>query len=255
MKPFKVSSIVKEIIVKFSNQEVHLSQEIQAKIDAYWDELIASGKTYKRGEVFTVTRREATEAAINILVEKTDYAHYLYCQNIESLNENGVHIIHTAALVETSDNYIIFGEMGPQTSRAGIYQLCGGGIDNDDLRGAYFDFKHNITKELKDELNIDMADTSRVAYFDEAYLKEGGPTDKMTVVYKVLLNETKDTFLERYNTFAESLLKDGQNPEFGKIVALKKEKNELESFLSQDGIKLDEYMKPLFDQVIKELGR
>ncbi|OGI22239.1 MAG: hypothetical protein A2808_02525 [Candidatus Moranbacteria bacterium RIFCSPHIGHO2_01_FULL_55_24] len=254
MKPFKVSPVTKEIIVKFSNREVRLPQEIQAKIDAYWDELIANGKPYKRGEVFTVTHKEAADKAIDILVEKTDYAHYLYCQNVESLDENGVRIIHTAVLVETSDNYTIFGEMGPQTSRAGIHQLCGGGIDNDDLRGEYFDFKHNIEKELKEELDIDASDTSRVTYFDEAYLKEGGPTDKMTVVYEVLLNETKDEFLEKYDAFSKNLIESGENPEFGKIIALKKEKNELETFFLRDDIKLDEYMKPLFDQIIKELA-
>lgn len=253
MKSFRISPISKEIVVKFSNQGVYLPQEIQAKVDAYWDKLIASGKSYKRGEVFTVTHKEATDKVINILVEKTDYAHYLYCQNVESLNENGAHIIHTAALVETFDNYVVFGEMGLQTSRAGIYQLCGGGIDNDDLKGEYFDCKHNIVKELKEELDIDIVDASRVTYFGEAYLKEGGPTDKMTVIYKVVLNEAKDEFLERYNAFAEDLLSSDENPEFGKIIALKKERNELESFFSREDIKFDEYMKPLFDQIIKEL--
>lgn len=254
MKPFKVSPVDREIIVKFSDREVRIPQEIQAKIDGHWDGLIASGKTYRRGEVFTVTNKEVADTAIRILVEKTDYAHYLYCQNIESLGENGVHIIHTAALVETSDHYTIFGEMGAQTSRAGIHQLCGGGIDNDDLRGGYFDLKHNIAKELKEELDIDVEDASRVVYFDEAYLKEGGPTDKMTVVYRVLLNEMKDTFLLRYNAFAESLPKDGQNPEFGKLIALKKEKNELKSFFSQDAVKFDEYMRPLFEYIGEELA-
>ncbi len=252
MKPFKVIPIIKEIIVKFSGQEVRLSEETQTKIDIFWNELVVSGKLYKRGPVFTVTHKEITDKTINILVEKTDYAHYLYCQNIESLGEDGVHIIHTAALVETSDNYIIFGQMGEHTSRSGIYQLCGGGIDNDDLRGNQFDFTHNISKELVEELGIGVTDASRVIYFDEIYLKEGGPTDKMTVVYKVSLNETKNEFLQKYNVFAEKLLQNGENPEFGKIVALKKERRELETFFSRGGRQLDEYMQPLFEQIILE---
>lgn len=252
MKPFEVSSISKEIVVRSSNQNVQLPEDIQSKIDAYWDELIANGKSYKKGEVFTVTRKEVTEETIDILVEKTDYAHYLYCQNVESLGENGVHIIHTAVLVETSDGYYIFGEMGHQTSRHGIVQLCGGGIDNNDLMGGYFDFRHNITKELQEELDVDVSDTSRVTYFDEAYLKEGGPTDKITVVYKVVLNETKDEFFEKYDTFVERLKNDGEDPEFGKIIALKKDQGRIKEFFSQKDLKLDEYMKPLFDQIIKE---
>lgn len=252
MKPFKVSQ-AKEIIVRFSNKEVQLPEAIQARIDAYWEEVIASGKTYKRGEVFTVTHKEVTGDVVNILVEKTDYAHYLYCQNKEFLDENNVHIIHTAVLVETSDGYSIFGEMGPQTSRHGIIQLCGGGIDNDDLEGEYFDFKHNITKELQEELGIDVSDISRVTYFDEAYLKEGGPTDKMTVIFKVVLSETKEEFLEKYNFFVEHLRKNNEDPEFGKIIALKKDKQEITGFFAQENLVLDEYMMPLFKKLALEL--
>lgn len=251
MKPFTVSP-AKDITVRFSNKEVALPSGIQSKIDEYWNGLIASGKPYKRGEVFTVTCKEIVGDAISILVEKTNYAHYLYCQNIEPLGEYGVHIIHTAALVETSDGYYIFGEMGPQTSRHGIIQLCGGGIDNDDLKGEYFDFKHNITKELQEELGIDVEDTSRVAYFDEAYLKEGGPTDKMTVVFRVVLHETKDRFLRKYGNFVEELKVKGDEPEFGKILALKKDTQEIMDFLVQPNLKLDEYMEPLFEEMMKD---
>lgn len=252
MKPFKVSP-AQEVTVRFSNKEVRLPEVIQSKIDSYWQELLDSGKPYKRGEVFTVTHKEVTGNAVNVLVEKTDYAHYLYCQSKESLDENGVHIIHTAVIVESSDGYFLFGEMGPQTSRYGIIQLCGGGIDNDDLKGEYFDFRHNITKELQEELDIDVADTARVTYFDEAYLKEGGPTDKMTVIFRVVLSDTKDEFLERYGVFVERLKKVGEDPEFGEIIVLRKDKQEINDFFSQENLTLDEYMKPLFEKIALEL--
>ena len=57
MKPFKVAPITKDLIVQFSNKVVKLPKKVQIKIDVYWDELIASGKSYQRGEVFTVTKR------------------------------------------------------------------------------------------------------------------------------------------------------------------------------------------------------
>lgn len=72
---FKVSFIAKELIVRFSNKQVILPRDIQNKIDTYWDELIESGKNYRRGEVFTVTNKKETDDAIEVLVEKTDYAH------------------------------------------------------------------------------------------------------------------------------------------------------------------------------------
>lgn len=253
MKEFKVTPINKNLSVRFSNKSVQLPRSTQKKIDAYWDEEIASGKKYKRGEVFTVVQKSVTGNAIDILVEKTDYAHYLYCQNVQNLGGDGVHIIHTAVLVETSDEYYIFGEMGAHTARAGIHQLCGGGIDNDDLRDDHFDFTHNVTKELYEELGIDVSNKSRVIDFGEAFFKEGGPTDKMTVVYRTVLNETKDDFLVKYNQFVDKLRVRNELPEFEKIVALKKDRDKIREFFVQKNVVFDEYMKPLFDHVNSEL--
>ena len=251
MKNFIISPIAKRIIVRFSNKCVILPLDIQDKVDAYWDELIKSGKNYKRGEVFTVTKKEEFEDRIDILVEKTDYAHYLYCQNIDALGENGVHIIHTAALVETSDEKIIFGKMGNQTSRSEIHQLCGGGIDNNDLRDDIFDLNHNIKKELEEELGINIDDSKRIETFGLAYFKEGGPTNKMTVTYKVKLNETSEEFMEKYNEFVLYLKKNNKLPEFGDIIILNKDKKSLNDFFNKNDIRLDEYMRPLFEYISK----
>lgn len=87
--------------MRFSDKNARLPQDVQQKIDAYWDSLIASGRSYTRDETFTVTKKDVTDTTIDVLVEKTDYAHYLYCQNVEGLGEYGVRIIHT-----TTDKYM-----------------------------------------------------------------------------------------------------------------------------------------------------
>lgn len=252
MNEIIISPLTKKLVVRFSGKRVVLPAEIQQKIDAYWNKLMVSGKTYTRGEVFTVTRKEAFENRIEVLVEKTDYAHNLYSQNIGGLGEHGVCIIHTAALVETADRKTIFGKMGSHTARAEIYQLCGGGIDNDDLRGDVFDFDHNIQKELREELGIDVGDKQRIKAFELAYFKEGGPADKMTVVYRVVLNETSEEFMKKYNSFVSRLQENGEVPEFDEIVVLDENSKALIDFLRQPGISLCEYMKPLFEFIGKE---
>ncbi|PIW94499.1 MAG: hypothetical protein COZ86_00715 [Candidatus Moranbacteria bacterium CG_4_8_14_3_um_filter_41_13] len=75
----------------------------------------------------------------------------------------------------------------------------------------------------------------------------------MTVVFRVVLNETKSEFFEKYDAFVGRLKQRGTDPEFGKIIALKKDEQEIKSFFSREGIKLDEYMKPLFERVASEL--
>ena len=56
MNPITVGKVDGSIIVRFTNDQVALPAEIQHKIDAYWESLIAAGKSYTRGEVFTVTQ-------------------------------------------------------------------------------------------------------------------------------------------------------------------------------------------------------
>lgn len=233
--------------MRFSNEAVVLPTEIQEKIDTYWQSLLDSGKTYKRGEVFTVTHVDGKETTLEVLVEKTDYAHYLYCQNIDLLGEYGVRIIHTAVLVITADNQVVFGRMGEETARAGIHQLCGGGIDLKDLRGDVFDFAHNITNELMEELGIDASDESRIVSFEEKYLKSGGPTDKMTAIFEIRLKQTAKEFEESYRAFEQELREKGEEPEFGDLVILPLESAAIKNFFSDEEKKFDEYMKPLFE--------
>ncbi len=253
MKDIVISRLTKKLIVRSSNKQIVLPPDLQDKIDAYWDSLLQSGKNYRRGEVFTVTKKEVLGDRIEVLVEKTDYAHYLYCQHVDVPGEYGVYIIHTAALVETADGKMVFGKMGGHTARSGIYQLCGGGIDTDDLCGDIFDFDHNIKKELQEELGIDIWDKQKIKLFDLAYFKEGGPTDKMTVVYRVLLNGTSLEFMKEYNDFVSQLQKNGEQPEFSEIILLDKKRQSLSQFFDQNNIKLDEYMRPLFEFIGREL--
>ncbi len=248
MDSVEISTLDKKLIVRFSNKSIELPVEWQKKVDLYWQSLLNDGKKYTRGEVFTMTKNQEDETNHNILVEKTDYAHYLYCQNVDSdMNGYGIRVIFTACLVETSDNKIILGEMGGHTARAGIYQLAGGGIDNSDLKDGIFDLKKNISKELLEELNIDVGVDSRIKSFDLAYIKQGGKTKKTAVIFRVILNETSNDFLKKYSLFTKNLQQNKKDPEFGSIVTLEKSADKIEQFFKKNHDKCDEYMEPLIN--------
>ncbi|NLC31584.1 MAG: hypothetical protein GX765_06055 [Candidatus Moranbacteria bacterium] len=247
MNTIKISKFNKKLVVRFNDRKIELPKKWQDKVNDYWQSLIESGKKYTRGDVFTVVKNEELVYEHQILVEKTDYAHYLYCQNVDAEMEgHGIKVIFTSCLVETSDNKIIFGKMGEHTARAGIYQLCGGGVDSSDIKDGIFDFLVNISKELKEEFDIDVKDESRVNEIDATYLKQGGETKKMAVVFRVKLNEVSEDFLRKYNLFAQYLKNENRSPEFGEIVVLERTKNNIEDFFNQNRSECDEYMEPLF---------
>lgn len=246
MNTLKISKFNKKLVVRFNDRKIELPKKWQDKVNDYWQSLIESGKKYTRGDVFTVVKNKELDHEYQILVEKTDYAHYLYCQNVNSeMDGYGIRVIFTSCLVETSDNKIIFGKMGEHTARAGIYQLCGGGVDSSDIKDGIFDFLGNISKELKEELDIDVGDESRVNEIDATYLKQGGETKKMAVVFRVKLNEVSEDFLRKYDLFAQGLKDEDKNPEFGEIIVLEKSKNDIKNFFNQHRNECDEYMEPL----------
>lgn len=246
MNSIEISQLNKKLIVRFSNKSIELPVEWQKKVNVYWQSLIDSGKTYTRGEVFTVTQNEEKDDVHNILVEKTDYAHYLYCQNIDpDMDGYGIRVIFNSCFVETSDNKTIFGKMGEHTARAGIYQLAGGGIGNSDIKNGIFDLRGNIANELREELGIDIGDIERVKEFGEVYIKQGGKTKKIAVVFRVRLCQTADEFMEKYNTFMMDLKKNGEDPEFGAIVILDKSSENIYDFFNVHRNECDEYMEPL----------
>jgi 8-oxo-dGTP pyrophosphatase MutT (NUDIX family) len=195
-----------------------------------------------------------TETAdmIEVIVSRTDFAHNLFCRDVRSPEGYGIRIIHTAALVETSDGKVIFGKMGKHTANAGRYQLCGGGIDDHDIRDGVFDLDHNTKKELREELGIDADDAGLVSSFAPAYFKEGGPRENMSVIYQVTLGETAAEYAKRYDAFAEGLRKAGEDPEFGEIVAFDRNSDELLVFLAREDLCFDEYMRPMFKYIASD---
>jgi len=250
MNTVTISQLKEEPLVRFSGKNVNLPLKEQSAIDMYWQSLLDSGKSYTRGDVFTITQVEKGVEGLSLLVEKTDYAHYLYCQNIDSdLNGYGISIIFTACLIETLDNKILFGKMGSHTARAGIYQLAGGGIDKTDLIGDHFDLRGNIAKEIFEEVGVDISDINRVKHFSAAYLKQGGIAHKIAVVYRLQLLETSEIFLQQYSLFSDELKKKDELPEFGEIIVLNNNKKDIDLFFVQHENECDEYMEPLFRYV------
>ncbi len=252
MAAVKIEKLTRDLTIRFNGESIRLPQNVQRSIDQYWQELIDKGKKYTRGEIFTVVKKDETQKVIDVWVARTDYAHYLFDQDTGGLGEHRIRVIHAAALVISSDKKIIFGKMGSHTARAGIFQLCGGGLDSNDLRDGTLDLDYSIAKELKEELGIDISDKKRIARLERAYLKEGGSTDKMIVIYRVELTETGDEFLQRYNDFTDNILQKGELPEFASLAVLTQDKRSFKEFFTKKRERCSEYLMPLFDLLLSE---
>lgn len=222
-----------DIEVIFLNKKIKLPDQIQDKIEAYWN-LINNNKNFIRGEVYTITNIKNINGKLKIYVELSDYAHYLYTINNSIPKQYACRVIYTAALVITQDSKFIFGEMSSSTSTPNRLQCSGGGIDSKDVRDNIIDLSHNISNELFEELGIDTKDTNVVEKIYPRYLKSGGINDFLAVIYKVDLKINEEEFKKIYNQHVETLKLSHKSPEFSSIIILPSTFSSVTSFINND---------------------
>lgn len=243
MPAIEIRPIKKPVHIRVSGNKVVLPEPLRQKIDQHWQRLVKDNPRLHNGEAFTVVAVDETDEKIEIELAETNYAHYLYSHQVGGLGKHTVRIIHSATLVITADNKMIFGAMGDHTSRPDIIQCCGGGIDHKDITDGVVDIEHNTVKELAEELGLNPYDQDLVEEFSPAYLKSGGPTGKMTLVYALRLKQSSSQTLRSYREFVKNLKQDHQEPEFGQIFCIDKES--IEAFIEGSKDRLNEYMPVL----------
>lgn len=253
MIPIAFQPIPKNLTLTYAGDMVGLPLAVQALVDADWQKRVAKNPKLQNGEVFTVIGITHDANGMQVQLAATNYAHYLYSQQYQNLGEHTVHIIHPAAIVITSDNKLIFGAMGTHTSRPGIIQCCGGGIDFSDAVDGTVQIESCIRRELKEELNSDCYDTGVVRSFKPAFLKTGGPTEKMTVIYELEIKQNSVEFLKNYKNYVELLKKQGEDPEFERLFCVERTKREVEKFITEHESMLNEYMAVLLRELCKKV--
>lgn len=250
MQPIQIRPIKQAITIRIAAGKIILPDSVQQKIDEYWATLVSKNSHLRNGEVFTVTDTKDTAGNLDITLSETNYAHYLYSEQIGGLGEYAMHIIHPCTVVITSDNKLIIGKMGEHTSISGVIQFCGGGLDRDDIEDGYMNTEHNAAKELGEELGIDPYDSALVSEFSPSYLKTGGPTNKMTIAYTLRIKQSSEAFLQAYEVFAAKLLDKGEEPEFGSLYCITADEASVEAFIAEHNEELNEYVAALLRVVV-----
>ena len=235
----------KKIEVLYNNDKISLPLNIQEQIENYWLKILKDGKVLRRGDVFGISVAETRNSKINIEVKLTDYAHYIATLNNIIDKKYWCKVIYTAALVETLDKKIIIGEMGPDTSTPGRLQFPGGGIDKDDLEKNNINLKKNISKEIKEELGIDINYKEYTSYFKPHFLKTGGTHDFYAVIFKVELNLDQNKFIKLYNNYTETLKLKNITPEFNSLLFINNDPEEIVKFLGNNNQSKVDYLLSL----------
>lgn len=240
----KIVRVNKPIILKFEDREINLPNKLKEDIRKFWEDAVKENPNLYNGQNYVVEKVSETEENIQMLIVKTDYAHYLYDERIGIREENyrccspfgGI-------LILTKDNYFVIGEMDKTTSVPYCLQIPGGGIDINDIKNGIININSNIKRELREELNFNLDDIDYKIEFME-YPSKARNTYGFLAIGKV--NLTKDDLKQHFEDYKEYLIRNNSEVELNKLIFLPKE-HALEEL-----DKLSNYKRPYLRALIKE---
>ena len=158
---------------KMQDKRIILPTDLKEKIEKNWENAIKSGANIWNGEVSLVSNIIEDANKIKIVCSKTDYAHYLYGERVGLPEEYSCPNLSGGAIIETSDNYYIIGELEKSTSYPRMLTLSGENIDVEDINCGCIDIIKTISRECTEEINIGLEDKSKVRSFKIKYICAG----------------------------------------------------------------------------------
>lgn len=239
----KIVKVNKPIILKFEDREINLPNELKENIKKFWKDAIKENSNLYNGQDYVVETVTETEENIEMLVVKSNYAHYLYDERI-GIQEEKYRCCSPwgGILLITKDDYFVIGEMNNTTSIPYCLQISGGGIDITDIKNGIINIDLNIKRELKEEMNLNLDDIDYKLEFIEYPSKTRNAYGFLAIGR---INKTKDELNIYFKEYKEYLIRNNLEIEFNKLVFLNKEKalQELEQ--------LQNYKRPYLRALIK----
>lgn len=172
-----------------------------------------------------MTKFEELKDRIRITIQKTNYVHYLYDERIGLEGNLGCYNLNGGILLETLDKKYILGEMDVTTSYPKGLQISGGNLDQNDIKeDGTVDLIENISRELQEELNINLFNKQMITTYKMQYMElPEGRRHSYAPMLKGMLMMTEEEMKQYYKKYKEYLKKSNQEVEFVKLHFIDKE--------------------------------
>lgn len=250
MKPVKFSDIELGVTVKLVGN-LKLPDLESNVCEAQWSSLKKSGANFFRGIVYSVTNNTIANNRCSLDVVKSDYAHYQYTVNNEPVN-TPIRALYVSALLVTSDQYFVIGEMANNTATPGRLQLPGGNVDEHDLvENIDLDTKSSVLREIHEEVGLI---PSTIENITKPYcLKQEGNDNFYGLIYQCNLDLDKNELLGIFNKHNSELLANGEKPELTNLHFIGCNDTEEDLHVRFKGHQFVDYLAPLMDKAKEDL--
>ncbi len=244
----EIIKIDKTVILRFEDREINLPIELKENIKEFWNNAIKEKPNLYNGQDYVVETVNETQDRIEMLVVKSNYAHYLYDERI-GIQENKYRCCSPwgGILLLTKDNYFVIGEMNKTTSIPQCLQIPGGGIDIADIKDGIININLNIKRELKEEINMDLDNID----YKLKYIEYPSNTrNAYGFIALAKINQSKEELEKHFEEYKEYLINNKLELEFNRLVFLNKE-NAVEKLDRMSNPKRP-YLRELIKEAIKD---
>ncbi|MFA6587847.1 MAG: hypothetical protein WCT08_02125 [Patescibacteria group bacterium] len=248
MKTVLLQPVAHRIDVVFSGKKVALPEKIVYQIERNWELLIGNRPSLRRGVVFTVSKINMQNDQLQVVLDETDYAHYMFTLENELQEEYACKVLYTSAILETSDGFVSFGKMASHTSTPNRFQCVGGGLDFSDVDHGKFNILGNISKEIEEEVGLSVHTSQKVNAITPYLLKSGGDHNFLAVIFRVSLALTGDELRAHFRLYTEELLQRNERPEFSQLEIMRVTKNTICTFSTTHTCV--DYLVPLLERML-----
>lgn len=215
----------KELEIVKGEKDIELPEDIAQKIETFWQKQVEENPHLFNGEIWSVTKFEELKDKLRLTVQRTNYAHYLYDERVGLEGNLACYNLNGGILLETLDKKYIIGEMDETTSYPKGLQIPGGNLDQNDIKeDGTVDLIENISRELQEELNINLFNKQMITTYKMQYMElPEGRRHSYAPMLKGMLMMTEEEMKQYYKKYKEYLKKSNQEVEFVKLHFIDKE--------------------------------
>lgn len=143
-----------KMTVLVDSEPIRLPGWLKRAVDHYWQQQSTVRPSFFRGPVLTVTGVARYADCVEIRSQWTDFAHFWFGRNLPVDARYQVHPLFAAACPITSDGFLVWARMAPETSRGGRIQAIGGAPLREEVRGRHLLAESAALREMAEEIGV-----------------------------------------------------------------------------------------------------
>ena len=251
----KICKAPRDIIVRVIGRKLQLPTDINEAITRNNLALRENGLDFDDDTVFARLRVDWKDGGLCCQVCPTSYGHYLLSKKFNHRSDElsvPVHVVHTATFLITTDGYALVGKMDASTSNAGGIQAIGGTLDMQDVRSDNtLDLENNVYREVREEVGIDVTDTSHVSDVRRSCVVHGGEEGKIAIVYVAQLVMDVSQFEKHFSDYQRGLQDRGTPCEFVQIYPVALSSDSVGEFVQEYRSLMTHYVALVLQQLVE----